>query len=182
MLDRFVPRWDVADHHSIEIDAPRERVETALRNLRIVDSPVFVVLMGMRALPYVLSGKGRGTAPTDPVLQAALKAGFVSLADEPGRGLVYGAIGRFWRPISELLPFEASEFANFSEPGFAKAAVEFALEERDRTTILTTETRIVGTDESASRLFRRYWLLIGWGSATIRRSWLKAVKARAEAA
>jgi hypothetical protein len=181
MLDRFIPRWDVADHHSIDVDAPAERVEAALRGLKLTDSPVFIVLMGMRSIPYVLSGKARGTSPTDPVLTSALKAGFVQLADEPGRSLVYGAIGRFWKPVSELIRFEPAEFVSFSEPGVAKAAIEFTFEEHDGRTIFTTETRIIGTDESASRLFRRYWMLIGWGSAAIRRSWLKTVKKKAEA-
>jgi hypothetical protein len=179
-IDRFMPRWDVADQHSIEIAAPPQRVDDALRGLRLRDSPIFMVLMGMRSMPYVLSGLAKGTAVADPVLQAALRAGFVELADEPGTSLVFGAIGRFWRPISELIAFDPEEFADFSSPGLAKAAIEFAFEEQNGHTVLTTETRIVGTDESSSRLFRRYWLLVGWGSAAIRRSWLKAVKAKAE--
>jgi hypothetical protein len=46
--------------------------------------------------------------------------------------------------------------------------------------MLTTETRIQGTDERARRSFRRYWRLVMPGSAAIRRAWLRAIRKRAE--
>jgi hypothetical protein len=46
---------------------------------------------------------------------------------------------------------------------------------------LSTETRVLGTDDSARRRFAVYWRLIYPGSALIRRMWLQAVKRRAEA-
>ena len=46
---------------------------------------------------------------------------------------------------------------------------------------LVTQTRIAASDARAERLFARYWRLIYPGSALIRWSWLRAIKARAEA-
>jgi hypothetical protein len=43
---------------------------------------------------------------------------------------------------------------------------------------LITETRVAGTDATASRRFRRYWRLIRLGSGAIRRSWLAAIRRR----
>jgi hypothetical protein len=45
---------------------------------------------------------------------------------------------------------------------------------------ITTETRVLGTDPSASRKFRVYWAVIRPASGAIRRSWLKAIRRRLE--
>ena len=45
-----------------------------------------------------------------------------------------------------------------------------------------TETRVATSDERSERVFARYWRVIYPGSALIRRNWLRAIKARAEAA
>ncbi len=47
-------------------------------------------------------------------------------------------------------------------------------------TVLRTETRVQTTDAGARRRFRVYWAVVGWGSGATRRSWLAAVKRRAE--
>jgi hypothetical protein len=47
---------------------------------------------------------------------------------------------------------------------------------------LTTETRVLLTDEASRRAFARYWLLIRPFSGLIRRRWLAAVARRASQA
>jgi hypothetical protein len=66
-------------------------------------------------------------------------------------------------------------------PGTAKAAFSLAVEERDGATVVTTETRVVGTDSRARRAFGAYWLIIRGPSGLIRRSWLAAIDRRARA-
>jgi hypothetical protein len=77
---------------------------------------------------------------------------------------------------------DREDFVRFQEAGYAKAAINFSLEPIREGTRLATETRIRATDAAARRSFGRYWLLIRPGSATIRRSWLRAMKRRAERA
>jgi hypothetical protein len=89
-------------------------------------------------------------------------------------------IGRFWTADGGVLPVSAEGFGAFEEPGFAKAVVNFHVREVDGDTLLTTETRIRGTDDSATRTFRRYWRVVMPGSAAIRRAWLRAIRKRAE--
>jgi hypothetical protein len=48
-------------------------------------------------------------------------------------------------------------------------------------TRLVTQTRIEGTDAGARIRFGAYWRLIYPGSALLRRTWLLAIKRRAEA-
>jgi hypothetical protein len=92
-----------------------------------------------------------------------------------------GAVGRFWKASGEVRRVPAEEFVAFADPGFAKAAFNMHAEPAPGGgTLLTTETRIQGTDDTARRSFRRYWRLIHPGSAAIRRAWLRAIRRRAE--
>ena len=50
---------------------------------------------------------------------------------------------------------------------------------RTSTRGLTTETRVLLTDERSRRAFRRYWLVIRPFSGLIRRNWLTAIVRRA---
>ena len=85
-------------------------------------------------------------------------------------------IGRFWKLSGGLRKVEGREhFSSFDEPGYAKVAFNFRLEDGE----LSTETRIAGTDAHARRRFGLYWLLIRPGSGLIRREWLRAIEKRA---
>jgi hypothetical protein len=45
-----------------------------------------------------------------------------------------------------------------------------------------TETRVLATDEQTLKMFTAYWRTIFPGSAILRVTWLRAIKARAERA
>jgi hypothetical protein len=53
---------------------------------------------------------------------------------------------------------------------------------RARAGELTTETRVLLTDQPSRRAFSRYWLLIRRFSGRIRRQWLAAIARRASQA
>ena len=69
----------------------------------------------------------------------------------------------------------ASTSATFTEPGYAKMALNYRLEDG----MLSTETRVLLTDERSRKAFRRYWLVIRPFSGLIRRAWLRAIARRA---
>ncbi len=108
--------------------------------------------------------------------------GFVLLAEETDRELVVGTVGQFWKITGK--PFKlanAHEFLAFDRPDYAKAVMNFYLhEDQDCRTTVRTETRVHIPDPAARRKFAAYWLMIGWGSGFIRRTWLRALKQRAE--
>jgi hypothetical protein len=59
--------------------------------------------------------------------------------------------------------------------------MNFRLEPRGASAcVLSTETRVYATDAATRRIFKVYWRTIYPGSAIIRRSWLGAIKRRAE--
>jgi hypothetical protein len=185
LIDRYLPEYEFSERHSTEVAAPREAVFGALEGLTLREMPTFRLLMGLRALPSRLGSKAKPSLDPDrTLLDQMTDAGFRTLFRYPPTEGVIGAIGRFWqlRP-GAMVDFEdADGFTTFSEPYYAKGVMNFHVwPAEDGTTVLSTETRVKTTDDDARRHFARYWRIIQPPSALIRRAWLKAVKARAEA-
>ncbi len=85
-------------------------------------------------------------------------------------------------PLRSTRP-SAEAFAALVAPGYAKAAMNFLwTEEGGGWTRLSTATRVAATSPGARYRFAAYWRLIYPGSAFLRRSWLDAIRRRAEAA
>lgn len=108
--------------------------------------------------------------------------GFTPLDEDPGRELVFGLAGRFWRPNGGLRRIaDRRAFLAFSEEGCVKAAWNLALSASDGGECeLTTETRIRCFGPAARRSFRLYWFFIRPFSGMLRTSLLRDVKRRAE--
>jgi hypothetical protein len=178
LIDAHLPAPDRAERHSIRIARPPADAMAAARTVPAGEIPIAVFLMAIRSLPALLARK-RPPAPTGPVLGNFTRLGFVVLEDTPEE-LVVGGIGRFWQPSGDIRRVAPEEFDSFAEPGYAKTAFNFRVEPDGDGTVLTTETRIDGTDDAARRRFRRYWRVIYPGSALIRIAWLRAIRKRAE--
>lgn len=177
MLEDFLPVYDFHEVHRISTWAGPEAVMESARQLRPHELPLLVVLMGIRGLPALLSGRrlpARGS-----IVDAFRRGGFVVLEDTRGE-LVLGAVGRFWRASGDMARVDPERFREFTEPGWAKGTLNFRVEEAKGRTVLTTETRVLCTDEGARRRFRRYWALIRPASGSIRVAWLRAIRRRAE--
>jgi hypothetical protein len=96
---------------------------------------------------------------------------------------VIGAAAKPWLADPEFHGIAPEEFAGFGEPGWAKIVWNFSVERvNDTTSILKTETRVVTTDKTSRRLFRRYWAVASPGIALIRRLGLRIVKRNAGSA
>jgi hypothetical protein len=180
-LDEALPAYDFRERHARRIAAPPQRVDEAVRAVTLGDMPVARLLFAIRSVPGRARGRTRRTRPTDvPLLERALRLGFGLLGDEPGVEVVVGMMGQPWKLAGgEWRLFDRpEEFVAFAEPGFVKAAMNFRFEPEASGTLLTTETRILATDDLSRRRFRRYWLVIRPGSGLIRRDWLRAAECR----
>ena len=178
LLDRWMPDYDVHEVHSTRIRARPLDIHRVL--FQVTADEVWL----LRALMTVRGLGARRADGSRPLLETAQAGGFAVLAEEPGREIVLGVMGRFWqlRQRSIRRIGSPAEFASFAEPGFARAAMNFLIEPLDGgVCLLTTETRVRATDARARRAFRAYWTLVHPGSAFIRRMWLRALKRRAEA-
>ncbi|HVW29985.1 MAG TPA: hypothetical protein VHC69_31705 [Polyangiaceae bacterium] len=99
------------------------------------------------------------------------RPGFRVLAEEPGRELVVGAVGKLWHlniPFADIRSKDA--FRSFDQPGFAKVAWAVRVSPRgERGSHIEFEVRVRATDAESLRAFRRYFAIIGPASRFIRR-------------
>lgn len=181
-LDRNVPAYQFREVHSVRIAAPRDRVDRAIRQVTAGEIPFFRALTWIRRLGQP-APEGILNAPERvPVLGLATRTGFMPLADKPGREIVIGTLvmaPEGWQPPPRPT---GREFRSIRRAGFAVAAMNFLIEDAGGgACTLTTETRVYATDPGTCRRFAAYWRFIYPGSALIRRSWLDAIRRRAEA-
>lgn len=152
-LDTFLPDYEFVERHHIAIHAAPDRIDRALRELRLEEIPVARLLCAARGLPR----EGR-------VLSVIGGLGSV-LEDVPGEGVVLGLRGQFWRWRGKGEGPQAEAVADFRVDGGG----------------LSTETRVHVADPGARRRFTWYWRAIRPFSGLIRILILRATRRRAEA-
>ena len=179
-IDDIVPAYQFGEHHEILVAAPPDRVLAATRAVTAREIRLFRLLTWLRSPRWPGGGRESILNPSadQPILDVALLSGFVLLHEEPGREIVFGTV-----VCCDLRapPRSPEEFAAL-QGSLARAVMNFHVEDAGGgVTRLVTQTRIATSDARAERVFARYWRLIYLGSAFIRRMWLRAIKARAEA-
>lgn len=165
LLSDALPEYHFRERHQRRVDASPEAVFAAIRSVTLAETPVARTLMRLR---------GMHAGSVRPIVEEMDAEGFVQLAETPLQELLYTAIGQPWKPVGGKRP-DAADFRAFAEPGYAKMGFNFWLEHG----VLSTETRVLLTDERSRKLFRRYWLVIRPFSGLIRREWLRAIARRA---
>jgi hypothetical protein len=156
-LDRLMTRWQFVERHEIRIAAPPERIYAAIRSVTAGEIRFFQVLTAVRCMGRCRENESILHAPAaKPILDVALGSGFRMLADDAPRELVIG---------TRVAP-RTFAVMNFHVDGDG---------------LVTTETRVFAKTDADRRKFAIYWRFIRPGSGIIRRSWLEAIKRRAEA-
>jgi hypothetical protein len=178
-LDAILPVYQFAELHQIDVAASPSRVFAAIKAVTASEIRFFRLLTWIRApsWPWMERPEGILAAPPDkPILDVALAGGFLLLDEEPEREIVFGTLVCCGPPLVR----DAAELIALDRPGHAKAFMNFTVRPEGTTSRVTTATRVFATDPHARRRFATYWRLIYPGSALIRRSWLQAIKRRAE--
>jgi hypothetical protein len=181
LLDHLLPRFDVRQVHETWVSAPADVVYSAVMQVTGREVRILMPLEFLRWLPGFLVGRRPFRPDASRPLLTQFTVGVVPLGERPGREVVAGAVGRFWRTFgNEAAPVRTrADFIAFSDPHYAKAAIAFTVFPEREGTRVKAETRVVGTSADARRLFRRYWFMIRPASDAIRRSWLAAIRRRA---
>jgi hypothetical protein len=175
-LDEFAPEWQFHEVHTLHIAAPPTRVFAAIREVRADEIAWFTTLTWIRRLgrPMPLNILN---ASNQPIIDVALRSGFLALADDAPRELVVGAVvgaphGTYGRPTPA--------FFKAPPPGYAVATMNFLVTpEGSNGSRVSTETRVFATSPAAERRFAAYWRVIYPGSSLIRYMWLRAIARRA---
>lgn len=181
LIDAVMPVWQFSEVHVRHIDAPPERVWQALHETTAGDIRFFNLLTWIRR--FGRSGPESILNPPSqtPILEVALRSGFLRVAEEQFREIVLGTVV-LAPPGADGGSLTVNNFALLEGPGYAKAAMNFRINpDSAGGSVLHTETRVFATDDRSRRIFARYWRVIYPGSAIIRMEWLRAVGKRAEA-
>jgi hypothetical protein len=177
-LDDLLPEFDHVTRQARVIDAPRSVVWEELHRLKLRSLPVTVALGAVRALPVLLTGRGRGGLDRSFLDVVPIPV----LSSEPPSAVVFGGVLQAWRLTGGEQPpeLDAEGVREFAEPGWVKVAMDFRLTPAVGGTHLTSETRVRATDDATRRRFDRYWLVVRPGSSAIRWEVLAAVAIKAE--
>jgi hypothetical protein len=182
-LDEWMPVWQFDERHEIHVAAPPEKVFAAIRGVRANEILFFRTLIAIRRCGRAGPESTMNAPEEKPLLDIATETTFVVLADDSPRELVIGTVvvaPAKTRALGKLIP---EVFRKTLPPGIALATMNFLVTPDDRGgSILSSVTRIYANDTSAVRRFAVYWRIIHPGSDIIRRTWLRAIKRRAEEA
>jgi hypothetical protein len=158
-LDALVPEWQFDERHETRVNASAERVWEAIHEVTASEIRLFRTLTTIRRFGRSGPESILNAPPDEPILRVAARTGFQVLAEDPPRELVAG------------LRLGAGTLA----------ALAFRVEPRDSGGVaLVTETRVAARTSRARRRFALYWRAILPGSDLIRRTWLRAIRVRAE--
>ena len=159
-----LPVYHHRERHSLRVAATPEAALAAARETRLEEVPVVSLLFRLRGLRAAPRG----------AIWASMQAQGFSLHDSETLVL----IGRPWSPRGGTRSGE--DFVHFTEPGYAKMAMDLRARPDGDGAVLETETRVFLTDAASRRRFAAYWLVIRPFSGLTRRLWLRAAKRRAE--
>ncbi|MBI1815043.1 MAG: hypothetical protein HYR72_08705 [Deltaproteobacteria bacterium] len=179
LLDRFAPDPHFIERHRIEVHTTPQIAYRAIWTTDFGSSSLIKGLLWIRSLPSLLFRRDPTPRPRQSfTLQTIIDNGFALLAEEPGREVVLGVVGRFWRPTGNVEPFRSEYFSDPLPPGLAKAVWNFTVDQTapGQPVIVSTETRVVCADVASQRKFAVYWSLIRPFSGLIRIIMLRAIQ------
>lgn len=170
LIDRVLPKYDEREYHQIRIRGDQREIYKTLRSLDFSDSLIIRTLFRLRGLP------ARSTN-----FDTLLQVGFLLLDEIPPEEIVLGLVGKFWTYRAQIVKLDPAQYGAFNQQGYAKLAWNFAIQESASGLMrLSTETRIVCTDDHSRSRFKLYWTLIGRFSGLTRKEMLRLVKRRLE--
>ncbi|WP_406306473.1 hypothetical protein OH805_33495 [Streptomyces sp. NBC_00879] len=190
LLDQALPDFRFTRLECVMIAAPPSAVYEATRELDLltIHSPLFDAVMWARGVPDRLRSRPLPAPPTMRVADLFDVAGkrdqdqpWVALGETPRRELVFGAVGKVWKPAIEWRRIEPEAFTAFDEPGWAKMAAAFTVHPYGtRRSLLVYEARTACTDPASTARFGRYWTLVSPGVGIVLRAALRSVRTTVE--
>jgi len=178
-LDDAMPEYQFWEKHSVRIHARPEQVMQAVRQSTFGDMKSLSMLLKIRSAGLRTPSQSTGALAADRrILDAFSASGYVSGGGEHEIVTCGGANVPARRPLK---PRSLEECASYREPGAIKVAFNFKAGDAGQGwSVVSTETRVLATDDVTSRGMGRYWRLIVPGSGLLRRQWLAGIKRRAE--
>jgi hypothetical protein len=191
LIDEVLPTFDVTRVDTVVVAASADAAYRAALDLDLVEvvreDLVLGVLFAVRDVPdrvmRLLARRGE-PPPRGPVRLGDLadEGEWIRLGEDPGREIVFGAAGRFWKGPIRWQRTSPRSFAAFDAPASARVVANLAVHPYGRDRVLVTyEARTAATDDDARRGVRRYWRVLSPFVGTVLRGVLRGIRRRAEA-
>jgi hypothetical protein len=179
-LDDVIPGPHYRLCHSRVVDAPPGVVWDELHRVTMSALPVGWVLEAVRLFPARLVGRKHERLAARSFLDVSPVP--VLFSERP-HVVISAGLSQAWRLLGGSTPpqLDATALRAWSRPGWIKVGLEFRFQSMPVGTLLSTETRVLATDERTRRAFAAYWFFIRAGSSAIRRELLRTVAHRAQA-
>ncbi len=179
LLDAVMPEYQFGERHSARVHARPEQVMQAVRQSTFGDMRSLPTLLRIRAAAFRIHDTGYSLLDKR-VVDAFSESGYALGGGEREIVMCGGANLRAKRPLEV---HTLQECAAFQEQGAVKMAFDFNVKDAGGGwSTISTETRVLATDDLTRRGMGRYWRLIVPGSGLLRRQWLDGIKQRAESA
>jgi len=180
-LDEWMPIWQFDEQHVIHVDASPKKVFEAIHAVRADEIFLFRTLIAIRRCGRPGPESIVNAPENKPLLDVATQTTFIYLADEAPREIVVGTVISAPRGIHAPAKLTPEIFRKTLPPGVVLATMNyFVTPDAGGGSTVSTETRVYGNNAAAVRQFAIYWRIIHPGSDIIRRTWLRAIKRRAE--
>ena len=181
VIAAFMPVQSFRQVDRVAVAAKPERAYQVVRATDLRRLAFVRALFGLRTLPERAAGVLRpwqrspaGSARIEDITRPG--SGFILLAEDPGREVVLGSVGKFWQPTIDFAAVTPESFTAFSEPGYGKLAWCLRVDPRQSGGAwVTVELRVGATDGESLARFRSYWRLIGRFSRAIRHAVLRVL-------
>ena len=161
-IDDHLPHYDFLEWHEVTLKSTPQETYDTLQKVDLSDSFLIRIL-------FFLRGMKPGTF-------RSLQNRFIVLSDDPPKEIILGLIGRPWELKGGILPITKEEYEIFKKPGFAKMAWSFNFEPEQNGTHVSTETRILNTDEMCRKKFGIYWFFVRPFSGWVRKEILRLMQ------
>jgi hypothetical protein len=179
LLDHFMPEYEVAERHQVQVMAPAEITLLAASEANLQQSAIVRVIFKAREL--ILGAEPGAQGRPKGLLAETEALGWRVLAEKPGREIVVGAVTQPWMPNVVFRGLAPDEFREFREAGYVKIVWTLRADPLGSAeSIFRTETRVATTDLIARSRFRWYWARFSPGIVLIRRILLTHLKREAE--
>ncbi|MFE9773448.1 hypothetical protein ACFYOV_17540 [Streptomyces sp. NPDC005931] len=188
-LDGLLPDFRFTRLACTAVAAAAPDVYRAARDLDLltIHSPLFDLITWARGVPDRLRGSPTEAPPSlrlADLFDAAThdrNQPWVGLAEDQGREIAFGAVGKAWQTSIDWRRVEPADFPAFAEPGWAKIAAALVVHPYgSHRSLLSYEARTACTDDLSLKRFGRYWTLVSPGVGVVMRAALRAIRAAAE--
>lgn len=184
-LDEVMPTWDATRREHRIIDVAPDAVYASALHADFLEalrgSPPARAMVAVRSLFERIVSGGGGSRAEEPqhlrLDEMGTSGEWVLLGEDRPNEIAFGAIGRFWGGETKWESIDASDFASFDRPGFAKIGCNLSLRAYgDGRTLLSYEARTLAVDEPSRRAFLRYWRVVSPFVGYIMRSMLRVIE------